>query len=51
MSKEEIENGNPNQIFETVNEILDFNKKIQEQRGLGSKNNYVKQKTKRKSMS
>ena len=36
MSKEEIENGNPNQIFETVNKIFDFNKKIQEQRGLGS---------------
>ena len=30
-SKEEIENEKPNQVFETVNEILDFNKKIQKQ--------------------
>ena len=31
MSKEEIENERPNQILETVNEILDFNKDIQKQ--------------------
>ena len=30
-SKEEIENEKPNQVLETVNEILDFNKKIQKQ--------------------
>ena len=33
MSREEIENEKPNQILETVNEILDFNKEIQKQRG------------------
>ena len=38
MSKEEIENERPNQILETVNEILDFNKDIQkQQQGLGLK--------------
>ena len=31
MSKEEIENERPNQMLETVNEILDFNKDIQKQ--------------------
>ena len=35
ISKEETENEKPNQILETVKEILDFNKDIQEQRGLG----------------
>ena len=33
MSREEIENEKPNQRLETVNEILDFNKEIQKQRG------------------
>ena len=33
MSKEKIKNEKPNQILETVNEILDFNKEIQKQRG------------------
>ena len=39
MSVEEIKNRNekPNQTLETVNEILDFNKEIQKQRGLGLK--------------
>ena len=38
MSKEEIENERPNQILETVNEILDFNKDIEkQQQGLGLK--------------
>ena len=37
MSREEIENEKSNQILETVNEILDFNKEIQKQRGLGLK--------------
>ena len=38
MSKEEIENERPNQILETVNEILDFNKDIQkQQQGSGLK--------------
>ena len=37
MSREEIENEKPNQILETVNEILDFNKEIQKQRGLSLK--------------
>ena len=37
LSEEEIENKKPNQILETVNEILDFNKEIQKQRGLGLK--------------
>ena len=31
--REEIENEKSNQILETVNEILDFNKEIQKQRG------------------
>ena len=29
MSEEEIENEKPNQILETVNEIIDFNKEVQ----------------------
>ena len=33
MSKEKIKNEKPNQILETVNEILDFNKEIQKQQG------------------
>ena len=33
MSKEKIKNEKPNQTLETVNEILDFNKEIQKQRG------------------
>ena len=39
MSVEEIKNRNekPNQTLETVNKILDFNKEIQKQRGLGLK--------------
>ena len=37
MSEEEIQNEKPNQILETVKEILDFNKEIQKQRGLGLK--------------
>ena len=37
MSEEEIENEKPNQILETVNEILDVNKEIQKQRHLGLK--------------
>ena len=37
MSEEEIENEKPNQILETFNEILDFNKAVQKQRGLGLK--------------
>ena len=37
MSEKEIENEKPNQILETVNEILYFNKDIQKQRGLGLK--------------
>ena len=37
MSKEEIGNEKPNQILEIINEILDFNKEIQEQRGLDLK--------------
>ena len=37
MSREEIENEKSNRILETVNEILDFNKEIQKQRGLGLK--------------
>ena len=35
ISKEETENEKPNQVLETIKEILDFNKEIQEQRGLG----------------
>ena len=37
MSEEEIENEKPNQTLETVNEIIDFNKEIQKQRGSGLK--------------
>ena len=37
MSEAETENEKPNQILETVNKILDFNKEIQKQRGLGLK--------------
>ena len=37
MSQEEIENEKPNQILQTVNEILDFNEEIQKQQGLGLK--------------
>ena len=37
MSEKEIENEKPNQTLETVNKILDFNKEIQKQRGLGLK--------------
>ena len=37
MSEAETENEKPSQILETVNEILDFNKEIQKQRGLGLK--------------
>ena len=37
MSVEEIEKEKRNQILETVNKILDFNKEIQKQRGLGLK--------------
>ena len=37
MSEEEIENEKPNQMLETVNEIIDFNKEIQKQRGWGLK--------------
>ena len=29
MCEEEIENEKPNQILETVNEIIDFNKEVQ----------------------
>ena len=36
-SKEEIGNETRNQILEIINEVLDFNKKIQEQRDLGLK--------------
>ena len=37
MSVEEIEKEKWNQILETVNKILDFNKEIQKQQGLGLK--------------
>ena len=37
MSQEEIENEKPNQILQTVNEILDFNEEIKKQQGLGLK--------------
>ena len=37
MSEDETENEKPNQILETVNEILHFNKEIQKQRGSGLK--------------
>ena len=36
-SEKEIENEKPNQILETVNKILYFNKEIQKQQGLGLK--------------
>ena len=36
-SKEEIKNGKPDDILEIINEILDFNKEIQKQQGLGLK--------------
>ena len=37
ISGEEIENKKPNQILETVNEIIDFNKEIKKQGGSGLK--------------
>ena len=37
MYEKEIENEKPNEILEIVNEIIDFNKEIQKQRGLGLK--------------
>ena len=37
LSQEEIQNKKPNQKLETVKGILDFNKEIQKQRGLGLK--------------
>ena len=37
MSKKERENEKPNEILEIVKEIIDFNKDIQKQRGLGLK--------------
>ena len=37
MSEEEIKNEKPNQILETINEIIDFNKEIQKQGGSGLK--------------
>ena len=37
MSEDETENEKPNQILETVNEILHFNKEIQKQWGSGLK--------------
>ena len=37
MSEEEIKNEKPIQILEIVNEIIDFNKENQKQRGLGLK--------------
>ena len=37
MFEEETENEKPNQILETVNEIINFNKEIQKQRGSGLK--------------
>ena len=37
MSKEEIKNEKPNEILGIVNEIIDFNKEIQKQRGSGLK--------------
>ena len=37
MSEEEIKNERPIQILEIVNEIIDFNKENQKQRGLGLK--------------
>ena len=37
MSEKEIENEKPNKILKIVEEILDFNNKIQKQQGLGLK--------------
>ena len=37
MSEKEIENEKPNQTLEIINEIIDFNKEIQEQLGSGLK--------------
>ena len=37
MSKEEINNEKPNEILEIINEIIDFNKEVKKQRGLGLK--------------
>ena len=37
MSKDEIENDKPDKIVEIAEEILDFNKKIRKQQGLGLK--------------
>ena len=37
MSEKEIENEKPNKILKIVEEILDFNSKIQKQQGLGLK--------------
>ena len=37
MSKEEIKNEKPSEILGIVNEIIDFNKEIQKQRGSGLK--------------
>ena len=37
MSKDEIENEKPDKIFDIVEEILQFNKNIQKQQGLGLK--------------
>ena len=37
MSEEEIKNEKPNQILETINETIDFNKEIQKQGGSGLK--------------
>ena len=37
MSKDEIENEKPDKIVEIAEEILDFNKKIRKQQGLGLK--------------
>ena len=37
MSKEEINNEKPNEILEIINEIIDFNKEVKKQQGLGLK--------------
>ena len=37
MSKEEIQNEKPNEISGIISEIIDFNKEVQKQRGLGLK--------------
>ena len=37
MSKEEIKNEKPNEISRIINEILNLNKEVQEQRGSGLK--------------